>query len=405
MRKFLVLSLLLSFVGACSDDSNTTGGTAGTTGDTGADGGAAGAGEGSAGSGSAGNGTGSAGNGGSGSGTTGPIPMFPGAGTSDDSKPLVGGMVCDSVPGATQKTVSNVTRCFFGADDKMNPAATIEQVLECADESGTLLHLRLTFAPTFVDNTYGENAVGWPLKGGKKGEVRPGHTFKDLVGSDHAELVLMNGDGEVAMQFKMDYISEDPTAPSGYDALGVTGGEGEVAIGDAAHVVRWSTSLDRNLNDRGYAQYTTDSPATDESFTSNPDAPEWDYRVVFDVWIDLAAFGDSGFEGAFIEYVHASPAKYTTDTIETEPGECPPTWDPCLDEDADTVCNEPPSDDPCTDNDPDTYCAETPTDGGTGTECPSDAPDNSCGTDAPPPPSEEPAYCDRYPTDPACTPE
>ena len=115
-------------------------------------------------------------------------------------------------------------------------------------------------------------------------------------------------------------------------------------------------------------------------YTPNPDTPEWDYRVVYEVTIDLAAFGDAGFSGAFIDYVHASPAKSPDNTIEVTPGECPPC--------------EPqgPDDDRCSDQGP------PPDDDG---PCMGDTPDADCGGGDPPPP-EEPPYCLRYPTDPKC---
>ena len=150
-------------------------------------------------------------------------------------------------------SVLELTRCFFGPDDMVHPAATIEQVLECANDT-TVLHLRLTFDPAFVDNTYGETSIGWD---DEKNGMRE---FKKLVGSDHAEIVLVDGNGDVAMQFALDYISEDDGAPSGYAALGVEGGDGKMITGDAAHVLDWSTSIDKNLNERGYDTYTTDSP-------------------------------------------------------------------------------------------------------------------------------------------------
>lgn len=46
-------------------------------------------------------------------------------------------------------------------------------------------------------------------------------------------------------------------------------------------------------------------------------------RVVYEVWVDIDAFGESGFGGALIEHVHASPAKAEHDTIEVTPGPCP----------------------------------------------------------------------------------
>lgn len=334
-------------------------------------------------------------------GGTGPIdyvPQFPGAGTAADTAPLQGGELCDSTAGSAPPIPPAVTRCFFGPADTMNPAATIEQALECVDGHNTV-HLRLTFDPNFNDNTFGANSIGWsPVRG---------HRFGDLVGSDHAELKLVGGNGAVAMQFKMDYIEADPSAPSGYATLGVHGGDGSVTVGDAAHVIDVSTSLDKNLNERGYSDYTVDSPATDESFTPNADTPEWDYRMVFEVWIDLEAFGDAGFAGAFIDYVHASPAKTSADTIEVMPEECPPppcelpdgceADNPCYDSDPDTFCDR---SDRCYDHDAATLCDSSD-------PCADGDPDTFCGTSSPPPPPPEdpPAFCELYPTDPACTVE
>jgi len=396
----LVLTVLFAFAVACSDDEED-GVSDGGVGDASLTGG-----EGTGGLGGGGNGTGGDDTGG-GNGIVNDrpelnyIPMFPGAGTSDAADPLEGGEICDSVPGETMEAVSDLTRCFFGPDGGP-PAATIEQVLECVDGVQTV-HLRLTFDPTFADNSYGENAVGWP----------DGHTFDELVGSDHAELLLVSGDGEVALELSVDYISESDTAPSGYASECVKEKKGkgmdmEMDM-EASPVVQCSTSIDRNLNERGYGEdYLENSPATDENYTPSMDAPEWDYRIVYEVWVDIEAFGDAGFSGAFINQVHASPSKEDEHTIEVTPGECPPCVDteeytcatgdtpgdspgddpdhPCGDDDPDTVCEDPnippDPDNPCSDGNPDTFCS---------------------GGDVPPGP--EPAFCELYPTDPACKPE
>jgi hypothetical protein len=290
-------------------------------------------------------------------GTT--LPTFPGAGTSNASDPLQNGMLCDSVAGAVTPIPERIEECHFDKNDPaaMTPAATLEQVLECVEGTDTV-HIRLTFHPWFVDNTYGENSVNWhtrrPAQAGKMNKPRTGgHSFDDLLESDHAEIILKDASGAVVMQLKLDYISADPTRPSGYGSLGVLGGEGEMIIGDAADVVRWMSSEDRNLNERGYASYIVDSPATDANFTANPATPEWDYRVVYEAWIALRAFGGAGFGGATIEYVHASPSKAARNTIETEPGECPPCQDP-------DGCHEdpPPPPPPCGSSDPDAVCSD-----------------------------------------------
>jgi hypothetical protein len=317
------------------------------------------------------------------------LPQFPGAGTSDASDPLPDGMLCDAVAGAATPIPKRIEECFFDKNDpSTGVAATLEQVLECVEEADTV-HLRLTFHPWFVDNSYGANAIGWeamaaaaPMMGGKMPKMpkggKGGHTFKDLVGSDHAEIILKDADGAEVMRFKLDYLSIDEQASSGYASLGVVGGEGKVLLGDPAHVVRWSSSQDRNLNERGYASYIVDSPATDADYTPNSSTPEWDYRVVYEAWIDIDAFGAAGFGGATIEYVHASPAKSSSNTIEVEPGECPPCQDPdgCHD-------NPPPPPGSCGSSDPDEVCVDAgvPPNTGTPVDCKKDPENVNCMVD------------------------
>ncbi|HEX2675544.1 MAG TPA: hypothetical protein VHM19_02870 [Polyangiales bacterium] len=281
------------------------------------------------------------------------VPMFPGAGTGNASDPLVGGMLCDYVPGPTEQLAEPVTQCFFG-NGQTTPSATLEQVLECVDGKDAI-HLRLTFDPSFVDNTYGTGAICWPQHNQRSsnGPCVDGkyHSFGDLVESDHAELKVTDSTGTVVSHFALDYISPDASAPSGYACLGVTGGEGKMIVGNASDIVDYSSSLDENLNARGYGSYTTDSPATDHDYTPNPATPEWDYRVVYEVWIDVKVLGSNMFGDAFIEYVHASPSKAATNTIEVKPGSCPPCTDP------DGCWDTPPS--KCTITAPDEYKCDT----------------------------------------------
>lgn len=208
--------------------------------------------------------------------------------------------------------------CFFGVDgDPMEPAATIEHSVGQFDGQDAL-YIRLTLAPWFADNTYGTTAIGWTAHD---------HKFRDLVGSDHAEIHLRDPMGNTVFHFKTDYITEDDTASSGYLSLGVWGGEGEMIDGDVAQILAATSSISRNLNDRGYAEYIEDSPATDEDYTPNVDAPEWDYRVVYEVWIALAAFSPDVLPvSACIDNIHASPSKLDSNTVDVVPDECPPGW-------------------------------------------------------------------------------
>ena len=92
-------------------------------------------------------------------------------------------------------------------------------------------------------------------------------------------------------------------------------------VGSASDIVYYDSSLSRDLNACGYGSYTTNSPATDASYSPNPAAPDWDYRVVYDVWVLKSAL-PPGWTVS-IPYVHASPSKMaSTYTVTSAP--CPP---------------------------------------------------------------------------------
>lgn len=226
--------------------------------------------------------------------------------------PLVLVMACAEPAVVDDHSLPGETTVCFG-DGGAIPRATLEYVLEVF-EGVDSVHVRLTLDPRFVDNTYGATAVGWAA-----------HTFAQLVGSDHAELVLTDGDGADAVQLRLDYISKD--GAGGYRSNGVADKDGEMILGDAADVIAWSTSMERNLNERGYGAYTEDSPATTADYAPHPDAPDWEFRVVYEAWIAAAAFGDVGFGDARVDHIHASPAKDGDNTVIVWPTDCPPDWD------------------------------------------------------------------------------
>jgi hypothetical protein len=293
---------------------------------------------------------------------------FPGSGSGGQNQLLLAGFTPNSCsvagPAATldagpiQVTPPDHVTCYYSSVSPGTPMAFLEQVVETAEGQG-LVHVRLTMNPAFVDNTYGTTAIGWggsdagsgppagpaaPAKPGGPGGpgaasmmgMGPGgggphgpggHTFDDLVGSDHAEFDLSDAAGASVLSFDLDYISSDSSALSGYATLGVNGGDGKMLSGDATAIVYASTSLDRDLNACGYSSYTTNSPATDASYTPNASTPNWDYRAVYDVWVKADAFA-GGFGRATIPYVHASPAKLNA-TLPVTPGPCPPPFDGC----------------------------------------------------------------------------
>jgi hypothetical protein len=266
-----------------------------------------------------------------------PGTVFPGGGLSGGA-PLAPGCTpasaheCPSASGtcatsATAKPTGTTSGsiCFYGpittttTTTTSTPAATIEYLSETAGGQ-SYYRFRITFDPAFVDNTYGANAIGWGTKG---------HTFKDLVGSDHAELSLFDGGSALVSMFDLDYITANSASACGYGALGVRGGEGKMLTGDATYILAATTSLDRDLNGCGYCRSaacggdcTVDSPATDAAYTPNPSAPAWDYRVIYEVWVDAAVFAGKGFGGASITFVHASPSKASSNTVSVTPRPC-----------------------------------------------------------------------------------
>jgi hypothetical protein len=322
---------------ACGSSTDSPGGAPASSSGDGGPTASSGGGSTSGGGGASGNGNGEAGTPSGSSGSSG----FPGSGTGFAGDPLPPGLgpetsdACPTPPPIDTPTevIGSATTCFYGdTPDPSVPAATIEQIIEVVN-GRRMVHIRITFNPTFVDNSYGENAVGWgtpEMAGMMPGRPKPGkggHTFKDLLGSDHIELELFNGDQTVSFHADVDYISEDPSSPCGYGTLGVTGGEGKMLVGSETAVLGVATSLDRDLNGCGYC-LPESSPATDASYTPNPDAPKWDYRVVYELWIDAEVFGASGFGYAVIREVHASPSKIPgTNTVTVTPSPCPPGWD------------------------------------------------------------------------------
>lgn len=171
--------------------------------------------------------------------------------------------------------------------------------------SNDVVDIEVIFSPYFVDNTYGENAIGWGNRG---------HTFADLYESDHVALSIYNADGDVVFEGKLDLISQTTKTKSGYACLGPFGGEGKLSKGNPSDIVSFGNSLDDNLNYFGY-NLQTNSPSTDSTYKVNPQYPYWQYYVVYRLSIKASAFGESGYGKALMSSVHASPSKDKKNTI------------------------------------------------------------------------------------------
>lgn len=263
----------------------------------------------------------------------------------------VAGVVDQTVITATSNTepgvsdsASDTTTVFVdvvpvvdGKYDAIYNASPFSKVVCYNDENGVLfgklatyyqptsnaVYMTLAIDKDFVDNTYGANAVNWPS----------GHTFGNLTGSDHAQFYGYDANDNLVLNFKLDYLTSKSGTPSGYDSLGVSGGDGGISVGSAANIQQWGTSLAYSLNNLGYCtggncavlgtNLTVDSPATDGFYTPNPIYPDWIFDVIYEVKINTAAFGAAGFGSMDIPYIHASPSKVGTNTIYAEPGVCP----------------------------------------------------------------------------------
>ena len=182
------------------------------------------------------------------------------------------------------------------------------------------VYVRVTFSKAFVDNVYGQWAFGYHKKD-PTGTKRGGHSFQDLVESDKAEIFFNNAKGDLTKHLVVDYISPSSDVKSGYKCLGVTGGEGQMLMGDPADVLAAQSSLAVNFNYYGYV-LTQDSPKTDETYKADPAYPNWIWEVWYEVWIKWSAF-TNGVGKVYITGIHASPSKTGEKMMDVVPVPCP----------------------------------------------------------------------------------
>lgn len=201
--------------------------------------------------------------------------------------------------------------------------------------SGGAYYVAVTFSVEFVDNTYGANSSS----GYRKDKE---HNFRDLVGSDHVIVGFEDPDGNLLYEIKLDYLAEDDTMGSGYSSGGVWDGDGKMLLGPDDLVLDATSSLDRNLNERGCV-YLEDSPAEND-----PACPDWDRLVTYEVWLSAEHFEDTGFGRPVLDHVHASPSR-TDSTVPVTPGE-PPAG--CVPEIDGQTCTPPTVEEPPAGGDP-----------------------------------------------------
>jgi hypothetical protein len=136
-----------------------------------------------------------------------PGPDLPGAGLSGAGAGLGAGLdYLHTCNGSTPTSPGRVTLldgfpvsedCYYGPGYAVdNPAGSFEAAYErltLVNETVVdSVHIRYVLAPNFVDNTFGSNTIGWGTNT---------HTFKDLVKSDHCEVQLYNGNGDLVYEY------------------------------------------------------------------------------------------------------------------------------------------------------------------------------------------------------------
>lgn len=183
------------------------------------------------------------------------------------------------------------------------------------------LYAALIAPRSIVDNSYGDNSIGWKEKkagNGRNGKKGPkenyGHKFSDLLCSDKASFVINDGSGNLVIDFDLDYIGVDETATSGYSSLGIADGgkgakaDGELNKGSAGALLEWGTSLDYNFNQLGYV-LTEHSPYADSDYGNvDENYDGWVFDVVYEFRIDGAYLGSGDYQvGGLLS--HVSPAK------------------------------------------------------------------------------------------------
>ncbi len=188
----------------------------------------------------------------------------------------------------------------------------------CTPNVNCYLKFTLNQALTLNDNSYGTNSSAAWTAAGKT------HKFQDLTGSDQAEFLFFDSKGSLALDFKVDYISQASTPsamcpnpnfttyPSGYGTLGWCGGDGGWVSGDSSYVKGMDSTLTDDLNQSSaFYGYTTNSPAAG--------FPGWNFVDGYTVIIDPAAFGANGFGFVKVPLIHNSPSINGTDQVNNTP--------------------------------------------------------------------------------------
>ncbi len=190
-------------------------------------------------------------------------------------------------------------------------------------EDASFVYFAVVESRNINDNVYNENDADVTYDGWTNG-----HTFDKLLKSDRMQLVATDQNFVPKVDVMIDYLFER-TQGSGknkvvvsYDS-GICTGLANVGACDqkassgsgnhtqvGASFVTAATSLDFDINGTSFANRSPIHP----SGNTNPRSPfpedaGWEYRNIYEVRIDKAAFGQAGFGSVSTPFFHNSPAK------------------------------------------------------------------------------------------------
>jgi|SaaInl8_200m_RNA_FD_contig_123_12694_length_2305_multi_28_in_0_out_0_2 hypothetical protein len=167
---------------------------------------------------------------------------------------------------------------------------------------------------SLVDNSYGDNSIGWGKNIAPSGK---NHNYKDLTGSDKAQFVFTDGLDNTVLDIVLDYAH----ASSGSIVASVTEGDGEVNTGNASDVKEAATSLVYNYNIYGLSNpelfgNDSSSPEANEDYeVEDALLADWVFASVYELRVDGSVFDENGFGEVELVVVHDSPNKIAKNKV------------------------------------------------------------------------------------------
>jgi len=224
------------------------------------------------------------------------------------SPPVIDGYVRDPVTGVVEPSyvVSGIT---YTQDQITGQFAGLLYQAEDAN----YLYFGFAQSTGINDNTYKANQIGWLKK--------RGHLIKDLTQSEHIKVRMYDNTDTLVLDYFIDYATVNKQSGVYYCA-GVTGGDGNMLLGSAAHVDQSGSSLVWDINTASplYPNRLTTNPQRvptntyDPGTTADPSYP-WIYELVYEWRVAKAAFGSSGYKRLEILEVHNSPLKSANNPV------------------------------------------------------------------------------------------